>query len=178
MLHWVEVQTALCSHYEHCAAIIDNYNLTSQFLFSLNCTKALKPETPRWQHRRCLLFFLTVYFILWGFQGIAAEMPDIRTSLYFCLQNRSYLSPYRQLPWQAHSGKITAKKNENSFQFLCWKSKICCKFTQPAQILMHCSSFIRLSCLCFQNLFPAVATLWSWMLFLKPTAAQRSWNMK
>lgn len=67
VLPWVEVQRALFSHYEHCVAIMDNYNLTSPFIFFKNHTKALKPETPWWRPRRCLLFFLTVYFILWGF---------------------------------------------------------------------------------------------------------------
>lgn len=33
VLPWVEVQKALFSHYEHCVAITDNYNLTSQFIF-------------------------------------------------------------------------------------------------------------------------------------------------
>lgn len=33
VLPWVEVQRALFSHYEHCVAITDNYNLTSQFIF-------------------------------------------------------------------------------------------------------------------------------------------------
>lgn len=69
VLHWVEVQRALFSHYDHCVAIMDNYNLTFQifFFFFFNCTKALKPETLWWQPRRCLLFFLTVYVILWEF---------------------------------------------------------------------------------------------------------------
>lgn len=48
VLPWVEVQRALFSHYEHCVAIMDNYNLTSHFVFLFvfeNHTKAPKPET-------------------------------------------------------------------------------------------------------------------------------------
>lgn len=46
LLPWVEVQRALFSHYEHCVAIMDNYNLTPHFIFFFeNHTKALKPET-------------------------------------------------------------------------------------------------------------------------------------
>ena len=35
LLPWVQVQRALFSHYEHCVAIRDNYNLTSQPIFFL-----------------------------------------------------------------------------------------------------------------------------------------------
>lgn len=46
VLPWVEVQRALFPHYEHCVAIMDNYNLTSHFFFFFeNHTKAPKPET-------------------------------------------------------------------------------------------------------------------------------------
>lgn len=46
VLPWVEVQRALFSHYGHCVAIMDNYNLASHFFFFFeNHTKALKPET-------------------------------------------------------------------------------------------------------------------------------------
>lgn len=39
VLSWVEVQRALFSHYEHCVAIMDNYNLTSQYVFFLKTTQ-------------------------------------------------------------------------------------------------------------------------------------------
>lgn len=44
VLPWLEVQIALFSHYEHCAAIMDNYNLTSQFIF-------LKTARRHWSQR-------------------------------------------------------------------------------------------------------------------------------
>lgn len=90
VLPWVEVQRALFSHYGHCVAIMDNYNLTSHFFFFF-----LKTTQKHWSQKLLgdnlgdVCCSSWVYFILWGIEGTAVEMPDIKNSLYFCLQNRS-----------------------------------------------------------------------------------------
>lgn len=93
VLHWVEVQRALFSHYDHCVAIMDNYNLTFQIFFFFFLT------APRhWSQRLfgdnpgdvccsswlCMLFYGNSRVLLWTHQILKLHYTCVcKTDLHY-----------------------------------------------------------------------------------------------